>query len=335
MNKLIKYLQYCLSYKKFKKYLYMINNHYVFPFYKRHYDINSKYAHTRSRDKILYHIIINYHSIEKGLAKSNIRLGFGYEKVNELLKLCYEYNDIYSDMPEAYIDGLKVLSQYVYVHQKNAYDVDEIASKIHFLVDKIPIIFSEDLLYKKVNKTEFFKKSDLSFYEFAHSRHSIRDFSGEPIDENLIKKVLDLAQTAPSACNRQSVNAYVVYNDLKIKSIVDLQNGGRGFSDKAKPMIVLAYDVQAWIWGEQWYAGYVDGGIYLMNLLYALHHYKIGACPMNWYASVQNDDKLRSLLQIKDSEIVFATVACGVPTDDFKLVCSHRLSSQSKSTFIK
>lgn len=328
MNKIVKYIRYCLNYKKFKHYLYMTENTEIFQFYERHYNTYLKYAKEETRDKMLYQMIINYHPIEKGLAKADMRLGFGKERINALISLCQNYTQKYNDIPQPLEDAIYVITQYIFVHKQQKYDVDDIEKQIKPIVDKLEIDITSDSL-TTTTKEQYFKEKESNFPLFARSRHSVRDFTGNLVNKDALLKAMELAQVAPSACNRQSSKAYIVYNADKRKEITDLQNGGRGFSDKANPIIVLTYNVQAWSWGEDWMGGYVDGGIYLMNLLYSLHYYEIGACPMNWYASIKNDKSLHKLLNIPDSEIVYAMIACGVPKNEFKLAQSKRLSTNT------
>ena len=109
-----------------------------------------------------------------------------------------------------------------------------------------------------------------------------------------------------------------------VKNLTTRDVGCRGFGDRASSILVVTSDLQAWGFGEQWFGPYIDGGIYLMNLLYALHFNKVGACPLNWYASLENDSKLRVLLQIPENEIVIAMIACGSLKKNFKLAYSKR-----------
>jgi len=72
---------------------------------------------------------------------------------------------------------------------------------------------------------------------------------------------------------------------------------------------------------------YIDGGIFLMNLLYALHFYKIAACPAHWGMNSDKDFELNKLLSLPDSEKVISLVSIGVPPNNFKTCLSLRRSS--------
>ena len=61
-----------------------------------------------------------------------------------------------------------------------------------------------------------------------------------------------------------------------------------------------------------------------MNLLYALHFYKVAACPAHWCYENSVDDKVRDMLGMKDSEKIISLITIGVPTDKFKVTLSLR-----------
>ena len=58
-----------------------------------------------------------------------------------------------------------------------------------------------------------------AFSLIAHSRHSVRNYSSRTISEEIIAKAVELAQTAPSACNRQATKIYAITSTSKINAI--------------------------------------------------------------------------------------------------------------------
>ncbi len=47
---------------------------------------------------------------------------------------------------------------------------------------------------------------------------------------------------------------------------------------------------------------YIDGGIFLMNLLYALHFKNIAACPLHCALNLFKERKIKKMLGMKRSE---------------------------------
>ena len=69
---------------------------------------------------------------------------------------------------------------------------------------------------------------------------------------------------------------------------------------------------------------YVDGGIFVMNLLYALHFNKIAACTLNMYLDVEDSKKMYKELEIPEDEVPIALLAVGYPSETFDLAQSTR-----------
>lgn len=326
IRKIVAYLR---NYKHNRDLLRMHDDETTFPFYERDYYSCLKFSNTRTQlpEQLLSRIIITIHALEKGLATSEeFRLGFGQTKVLDIAHQCNAYLDQSSDKPFRLCYAVGVLQEYKRLHEEAHYALrSETISAIDQLTSRVE---SDALVVTQtstIEKNVYFADSNSPFEMFAKSRHSIRDFSGESVPKEILRKVLKLAQQAPSACNRQSVRVYAVYDETKKRQLVEMQNNQPGFADNASPMLVIAFERQDWADGEQWFGGYLDSGIYLMNLLYALHYYQVAAIPLNWYASLEKADELKAMLGMPESQIPVAIVACGYPKEKFKLVSSKRL----------
>jgi len=175
----------------------------------------------------------------------------------------------------------------------------------------------------KVTRDEFFSHLNGSFEEFARSRHSVRAYSDKNISEETIRAVVDLVRTTPTSCNRQPNKTYVVGGKNKIRQIITWQGGGRGFAENANKLFIVTTAVEAY-GNNEYNEVFKVGGMHVMNLLYALHAYKIGACALNWKGEKNTDGKLRALLHIPDNEEIIIIIAAGYPTEEFKYVASGR-----------
>ena len=78
--------------------------------------------------------------------------------------------------------------------------------------------------------------------------------------------------------------------------------------------------------------GYIDGGIYTMNLLYALHYNRVACCVLNCCNSKGNDIKIRNKANIKETEELIVMIACGEAIENFEIASSPRIPIQN---FIK
>lgn len=277
-----------------------------------------------SQNRLIGFIIAKYHIIEKGLTMHNMRLGFGSQVVNSLLTGCKTYLNKYDNNNRHIEAAVIILKDYVNVHAKAGYCIDkQLLESINELAAKFNTK-SIDNSYPMITSKSYFENSESPFHVFAYSRHSIRSFSNGTIPIELMNQVIELAQSAPTSCNRQPIRIRIIENEHLKQEILKIQTGNRGFGSSADKLIIVSAEISVYNEIRERNLVYIDSGIYAMNLLYALHYYKVGACALNWSANTIDDIKLRKLLSVPDSEIISLIIACGFPLAEFKLATSIR-----------
>jgi len=278
-----------------------------------------------SLNKLEALLILDYHSLEKCLLYKEMKFKYGKLKVVNLLRLLKK-NEILSIRDKTQIiAAASVLCNYFDIHQDNNIDISGFFSDedYRFLKRNFqPILDST----KSFNKQEYFKNSEGNFFDFSNSRSSIRDFTGERISHDLIYKIINLAKNAPSVCNRQPVKVYYIENKTTIDAVLKIQRGLEGFTDKIVQLLVVVSDRNYFYSVGERSQLFIDGGIFLLNLLYSLHYYKVGACPAHWALNFQHDREIKKLINMTNSEKVIALVAIGQPKDEFKTCYSKRRS---------
>ena len=163
------------------------------------------------------------------------------------------------------------------------------------------------------------------FATFAPSRHSIRRFSDRPVPDELLREVIRLANTAPSACNRQEVRVHSVSEPATVHEILDLQGGFRSESEGIRQLLLVTADLTfTYMEGMDRQQPYIDGGIYLMNLLYALHYHGVGACAGNASLLLRDEARILSLAGCRESEVLIAIVPIGFPATPILTTSSRR-----------
>ena len=161
----------------------------------------------RNENSDLAGLMITSHVLEKGITMPQRRLGFGYNHVRSIIKRCAECIQLYTENHIEIQSTLKELEQYLLLHEKEDY----------ILPEDIQQGIKNVLQYKHEDTVECFDstpeelfKTAVDFKEFAFSRHSCRWYSDKEIGHDTLVKAIELAQTAPSACNRQSIKAYII-----------------------------------------------------------------------------------------------------------------------------
>lgn len=267
-------------------------------------------------------IIKNYHSIEKGLSYEEIRNGFGSEPINQLIKLLELYTlKKYPKTDINFLTAVSVLKKYIEHHEANLYDVKDLKTRVNNLK-----IQDEDDLggVKHVTKEEILASVNLDFHTFSKNRYSIREFSKEDVDINLIYKAIEIAIKTPSACNRQPWKVKIVKDSEQKKIICMNQNGNKGFGHNINTFLIVTSDNNSYIGARERNQPFIDGGMFAMSLIYALHYVGLATCPLSAALSIKQETNLRTHLKINDSEVFTLIIGVGHYVDSFKVTKSRR-----------
>lgn len=266
-----------------------------------------------------------YHVIEKGLAMPDMRLGFGYDKVLLLHDKILEFKAKYGVTPQLY-DAVSTVLEYRRVHNEANYKLsDEVDRAIGDLCKEFKNI--EPLNQFVYTREEYFNVSNLSFPDFIKSRHSVRNFAGTIQIKQLINAI-EMAMTAPSACNRQPSRVHIITSKGLIQKCLAFQNGNRGFGELADKLLIVTGDLQTILGSQEFFDLNTNVGIFIMNLSYCLHYNKVAHCILNWYVYPENDVRLRNLVGLPNSETIVAFIVCGDVPEAFKVVRSPRVDAK-------
>jgi len=289
--------------------------------FKYFYRVSNIKRLRKTKDQKLGSIIGSYHIIEKGLSMPKRRLGFGIPAVSNLIDECNDYYKEFGNDNSQFAHAVQVVYEYEELHRCNHFKLpQELTNKIKNLHSLVAL---EPSHQKSLSKEDFFLSTNASFDIFSSSRHSTRHFDG-PADKSSVLKAIDLAQNAPSSCNKQPTMIHYVTNSDTVKEILIEQRGNRGFGQDIGSLIVLTTNMSCYSQVGERRSGFVDLGIYTMNLLYALHFYKIGAIPLIWLSDKKRDTWLMSKLGGANNEIPVLIIGLGNVSETPSLVNSPR-----------
>lgn len=272
-------------------------------------------------------LILDYHSIEKGMLYLNMKPKFAKKRVLRLLKTL-ESNELLKNIDRSQVKvTLQVLCKYYELHKKSSIDIEEYFPSREY--DKFRDILNEDYSEGFCGAIDYtydrlYSNVEKSFSEFAFSRKSVRDFTGELVSHQLIERAMELSLSSPSVCNRQANKVYLIEDKVKIDQILKIQGGFRGYTDNVNQILILTNNRNYYYTVGERNQLYIDGGVFLMNLLYSLYYYKIASCPINW-GKVKNDEvKLDSVIKIPESEKIICIIPIGKAKENFRVTLSKR-----------
>lgn len=286
------------------------------------------------KDKYKFLIRKEVHVIEKGLSLKDCRPGFGVSKVISILDMLSEYYNKYDDQ-EMLVFTLSIIKRYIEFNEaENALDanIKAMYQKLEAKVqswDNFKNLWGGEIY---LTKAETQKAIDIPYSNFVKSRHSVRSFTSEPVSKELLIKALEIASYTPSACNRQPWGVHVFTQKQNIIDILDIQTGARQFKDMVGALIVVTSTRKAFFSNEnnQWY---VNGGMYSMSLMYALHSVGLGCIPLNLGIAEDRLKQIWKLGNIASDEAPIVLLAVGHLPDTFKAARSCRFSISDYTTF--
>ncbi len=254
-----------------------------------------------------------YHTIEKGLTFQNFRAGFGRQNIDFLIQTLERYAIQGYNLEAAfYKTALSALNEYLKKNKLYGWSDSELENQIRNLKGEanqeggafhfIPAAV-DDL--EKMN-----------YEQLVKNRHSIRHFDSSPVDVNIVKKAIELAQYTPSACNRQGWRTRIIANKKMIQEVLLNQNGNRGFSDEIDKLLLITSDLFYFNRDRELFQAFIDGGMYAENIINALHFYHLGSIPLSASLSTTQENNIRKILKISDNEILILFVGVGnYPTE--------------------
>jgi nitroreductase len=282
-----------------------------------------KSSHTKENLESL--ISIHYHSIEKGLSNPNFRPGFGRNAINGLINGLKEHKKNYGDNSFRYMMGLGIIEQYIKKHENLNYNIDWVLEKASSL-EKLNVNLGGSSLF---SKEELLSDAKLDFKHLSESRVSVRNYSSEEPNIESVENAIEIAMKTPSVCNRQEWNVVMVKSPEKLSMLTKVHNGLKNDGENLQLMLVVTTDNNFFKGPEERNQGYIDGGMFAMSLLYALHYKGLATCAINANLDFYRDKEIRSLLDIKEYENIVLFIAVGNYPDNFKSPVSKRMPAKN------
>lgn len=284
-------------------------------------------------------MIATCHVIEKGLSMPDCRPRFGTAIVQSLHQLMRDYEEKGGSTCDPHFQsGLEVLEGYDLKHKELGVAVNDILT---------PALREDMRRWRRgctighlgvlnFTRDSFFAEHEMAFPEFNESRHSCRHFDPTlEVEPERMQRAVQMALRSPSACNRQPARIYAVTDRASVEKCMGLHSGSRGFKHLIPSLLIVAARMDVFTGPGERYESYIDGGLFSMSLMLALHQQRLGCVPLNWSVTPGQDRRLKALVGIPDSENIVMILAIGHPAETFSIPQSSRRKLEEVLEFRK
>ncbi len=129
---------------------------------------------------------------------------------------------------------------------------------------------------------EFEHKDFEILTEIIKCRRSIRSFKNEPIERDVLRRILKAGLWAPTGCNRQTVEYLVLEDKDDIRFCQRIAGEGYSFPAEAPLTVVILIDPRGYSLPRQRHMAFLEGGAAAQNILLTAYSLGIGSCWLFW-----------------------------------------------------
>ncbi len=294
--------------------------------------VHDKVYNDSEAEKVKRDLTLAYHIVEKGLTMPVPRPGFGKNVVLGLADTIFRYRNL--NLPHDDLEfrqSVSVLREYLSFHKDLNFNLDsDVLEKLNHVMKGLgPIEGQSQIMF---TREEYFRDKHEPFDKFCMSRYSVRNYTDQEVPLQVLYDCIDLAQKSPSFCNRQPTRVHIVKSPGKKNKILEIQNGNRGFGHLAETLLVISSVISTTKDIHERNENHLNGGIFIMSLLNALHFHGIGACSLNWGVSNDKDVKMREILNIPENEVILMIISCGYIPEQISVAASPRKKAREITT---
>lgn len=156
----------------------------------------------------------------------------------------------------------------------------------------------------------------MDFFKAVYQRRSVRAFSQEPVDRELLTRLVDAARVGPSAANRQPLHYIAVTDPAKCEALYECLKWAAYIAPRGDPpegqhptaYIVVLRDKELEMAGQSVY----DVGAAIQTILLGAVAQGLGVC---WLRAV-NIPKAAKLLNVPEAYTLDSVLAMGQPGEE-------------------
>ena len=269
-------------------------------------------------------LTIEYHKVEKALSLRDPRPGFGRVWIPDFCDKLLFYDQTYGP-DQVFLRCMRALKDYVRFQQsKGSYHACESLSRLLSSFGQCNDLGVQGAATRQIYWQDVLAAVDIDYDKFVWARHSVRNFSEKLVDRRQVERAVELARATPSVCNRQGWCVYAYDSPSRVRQLLSHQRGNAGFGELVPMLLLVVADLSIMHDGVERFQPWIDGGMFSMSLIYALHSLGLGTCCLNLSIGSEDDISLRAVAQIKDAHSPLMMIAVGHPPATILVARSDR-----------
>jgi nitroreductase len=159
------------------------------------------------------------------------------------------------------------------------------------------------------NNIDTIKFSQEEIVNFIKNRTSSRFWIQKDVSIEVVEKIIELAYSAPTSCNRQEVRFLVKYNDIENINIGNSSN--KSMFEKAPVVIYVVADERFF---PEKYACALDVGSICQTLLLSMEAFGLRGTWIHEYTP-DFQKEIKKKYKLKDYQHVYSSIVFGYPID--------------------
>lgn len=267
----------------------------------------------------------NIHRLEKGLTMQPRKNIFAEDYIIETVQMYRVCIDHYINNNYSFNDELLWASDVLKLYFESVQENDTINRAKKQFYNSIPVTPEEHHKIPYIrNSHELPSVSYGDLYKLAVRRRSVRWFIQKPVPRDVIDKALQIANLAPSACNRQPFEFRIFDDPEKVKRIAVLPIGTPGYAHNIPCIAVVVGKLRAYFSERDRHGIYIDGSLATMSFILALETLGVSSCCINWADIGKREKKMQHELSLSDDDRPIMLIAIGYPDPDALVAYSQK-----------
>ena len=155
------------------------------------------------------------------------------------------------------------------------------------------------------------------FLTLAKDRYSVRKFTGKPVAQQHIDRILRAGQLAPTACNNQPQQVFVLQSE---EALQKMRLCTKCHFDAPLGMLVCYDSRQSWkrkFDGTD--SGWVDASIVATHMMLEAHELGVGSCWVMYF----DPEAVRTEFSLPEHLVPAALLVMGYPAEDAQVNPLH------------